>query len=298
MSADMGTGRLIATGNIVTTEWLVPWTWTFRAVAIIAVQLALCTVGSAHPSTSHWNVVAGKALHASGVTRTYYVGADQLVWDYAPAGINVISNTVFDGTASLYVKNGAGRIGSRYIKCIYRPYSDSSFARVIPRPRAEEYLGLLGPVLRAEVGDTIKVIFRNACSIPASMHPHGVFYTKANEGAPYNDATGASEKTDDAVLPGNRHTYTCQVPERAGPASHDGSSVMWMYHSHVDEVADVYAGLTGPMVITAQGKARLDGSPKDVDREAFVLFTVIDENKSPYLSVNVQRFGSEPQARS
>jgi FtsP/CotA-like multicopper oxidase with cupredoxin domain len=37
---------------------------------------------------------------------------------------------------------------------------------------------MLGPVIRAQVGDTIKVTFRNNCSFPASIHPHGVFYDK------------------------------------------------------------------------------------------------------------------------
>jgi hephaestin len=41
-----------------------------------------------------------------------------------------------------------------------------------------------------------------------------------------------------------------QVPERAGPGPHDPSSVVWMYHSHTDEIADGYAGLIGPMIIT------------------------------------------------
>ncbi len=35
-----------------------------------------------------------------------------------------------------------------------------------------------------------------------------------------------------------RHTYTWLVPDRAGPGPGDGSSLMWMYHSHTDEVAD------------------------------------------------------------
>lgn len=41
---------------------------------------------------------------------------------------------------------------------------------------------------------------------------------------------------------------------------------MWMYHSHVDEVADVYPGLTGPIVLTRKGMTRLAGTPEDVDR--------------------------------
>ena len=162
------------------------------------------------------------------------------------------------------------------------------------RPADERYLGLLGPVIRAEVGDTIKVVFRNTCPFPASVHPHGVFYEKDSEGAPYNDGTSGADKADDAVPTGGRHTYVWQVPERAGPAPGDGSSVMWMYHSHTDEVADTYAGLMGPMEITARGMARPDGSPKDVDREFFALFSVMNENESPYLEQNLHRFAEPP----
>ena len=39
-----------------------------------------------------------------------------------------------------------------------------------------EHTGILGPTIRAEVGDTIKVVFRNTASVPYSMHPHGVRY--------------------------------------------------------------------------------------------------------------------------
>jgi hephaestin len=65
---------------------------------------------------------------------------------------------------------------------------------------------------------------------------------------------------------------------------------MWMYHSHADEIADVYAGLSGFLVVTARGKARPDGSPEDVDREVFSLFEVQDENQSPLLAANLRRY--------
>jgi manganese oxidase len=80
------------------------------------------------------------------------------------------------------------------------------------------------------------------------------------------------------------------VPERAGPGPAEGSSVMWMYHSHGNEVADTNAGLVGPMVVTRQGMARADGSPVDVDREVFELFSVLDENQSPYLDGNEEEY--------
>ena len=244
--------------------------------------------------TSYWQDVSGGAFHSDGTTRTYYISADQVDWNYAPAGMNEITGKPFDDVADTYVKTGPGRIGSTYEKCLYRGYTDGTFAHLTARAPEDRYLGLLGPVIRAEVGDTIKVVFRNTCPFPASVHPHGVFYAKSSEGAPYNDGTHGSNKDDDAVPTGGTHTYTWQVPPRAGPGPDDGSSVMWMYHSHTDEVSDTYAGLMGPIEITARGMARPDGSPKDVDREVFVLFSVMNENASPFLDANIERFAQPP----
>lgn len=241
----------------------------------------------------YWSSVAGAGSAEDGVTRTYYISADRRVWDYAPAGRNRITGRPFSRSDDTWVGRGHGRVGSRYVKCLYRGYTDASFDHLAPRPAGEAYLGMLGPVIRAEVGDTIKVVFRNRCPFPASVHPHGVFYEKDSEGAPYADGTRGADKADDAVPPGGRHTYLWQVPERAGPGPGDGSSVMWMYHSHTDEVADTYAGLMGPIEITAAGMARPDGSPADVDRELFVLYSVMNENESPFLSQNARRAGRD-----
>jgi len=255
-----------------------------RAVALLVVVAGAggCTSSSTHPTV------------AGGVTRTYYLAADEVVWDYTPDGHDDITGRPFDDVANTYVKSGPGRIGSRYLKCLYRGYTDDTFRLQQRRPSDEAYLGILGPVIRAQVGDTIKVVFRNNCSSPASVHPHGVLYSKDSEGAPYNDGTSSALKVDDGVPTGKTHTYTWQVPERAGPGPGDGSSVMWMYHSHADEIADTYAGLMGPIEITRAGMARADGSPKDVDREVFELFSVVNENNSPYLADNLHRFAQPP----
>ncbi|WP_322753964.1 multicopper oxidase domain-containing protein [Frankia sp. Cas3] len=253
--------------------------------------------GMAMPSpenTSYWDGVGGAAFHPTGQVRTYYVGADEVVWNYAPDGRDDITGQAFDPIAKTYVQSGPGRIGTSYLKCLYRGYTDANFASLAPRSPQDAYLGFLGPVIRAEVGDTIKVVFRNACRISDSVHAHGVFYTKANEGTPYADNTSGVDKLDDAIPTGGTHTYTWLVPDRAGPGPHDGSSVMWMYHSHTSEVTDTYAGLIGPMVITAKGKARPDGSPADVDREIFTLLTITNENWSPYLQENLRRFAQQP----
>jgi FtsP/CotA-like multicopper oxidase with cupredoxin domain len=246
------------------------------------------------------------------VTRTYYISADPVVWDYAPKRHDVLAvqfeeeeeeegqgapaseDEEGEGNAATFIQRGPGRIGSQYEKCLYQGYTDASFSKLIERPLEQRCLGYLGPVIRAEVGDTIKVVFRNQCPFLTSVHPHGVFYTKGNEGAPYDDGTQSSDKPDDAVPTGATHTYTWEVPERAGPGPDEGSSVMWMYHGHTDEVSDMYAGLVGPMEITRRGEAREDGSPEDVDREIFALFSVTNENESPFLQQNIQEFTSPP----
>jgi FtsP/CotA-like multicopper oxidase with cupredoxin domain len=148
----------------------------------------------------------------------------------------------------------------------------------------------LGPIIRGSVGDSVRVVFRNHGSHPYSIHPHGVFYTKSNEGAPYNDGTSGRARFDDRVLPGRTYTYRWDIPARAGPGPMDGSSVAWMYHSHVDEVQDVAAGLTGIIIVTAKDHAKADGSPRDVDREIAVMLGFHDENASWFAGENTSMF--------
>jgi hypothetical protein len=62
-------------------------------------------------------------------------------------------------------------------KAVFREYTDDTFRTLKPRPPELAHMGLLGPVIRAEVGDTIKVVFRNNATFPFSLHPHGVAYT-------------------------------------------------------------------------------------------------------------------------
>ena len=94
---------------------------------------------------------------------------------------------------------------------------------------------------------------------------------------------------------GGTHTYTWQVPERAGPTEHEGSSAFWMYHSHVDEIRDVASGLIGPMIVTRKGMARPDGSPTDVDRELVAGFIEVDENHSWYVEDNIKTYATDPK---
>lgn len=231
----------------------------------------------------------------SGKTRTYYVAADEVNWDYAPSGRDAAMGMPFDDVAKLYTESGPHRIGRVYKKAIYREYTEATFSTLKVRPREEQYLGLLGPVLRGEVGDTIKVVFKNNASHPYSLHPHGVLYQKNSEGADYNDGTSGADKDDGGVPPGGTHTYVWQIPERAGPGPNDPSSIFWLYHSHTDELRDVASGLFGVIVVTRRGMALPDGRPKDVDREFVNMFIALNENESWYLEDNIRDHTTDPK---
>jgi FtsP/CotA-like multicopper oxidase with cupredoxin domain len=230
-----------------------------------------------------------------GKPRNYYIAADEVDWDYAPGGVNKMMGMKFEGYSKVFVERGPHRIGTVYRKAIYREYTDETFQQLKPRPAEWATAGILGPILRAEVGDTIKIIFKNNATRPYSMHPHGAFYDKDSEGAPYDDGTSGADKEDDAVPPGKTHTYTWKVPERAGPGPNDPSSIVWLYHSHTNELKDVESGLVGAMIITRRGMADPDGKPKEVDREFVCLFLLFDENASWYLDHNIQTFTNDPK---
>jgi len=222
-----------------------------------------------------------------GRVRTYYVAAEEVEWDYAPLGIDTTTGKAFEGTAAAYTQPGPNRIGHIYRKALYREYTDATFVTRKPRPPQDQYLGLLGPILRAEVGETIKVVFKNNASRPFSMHPHGVFYEKASEGSMYADNVPHEQKIGSMVPPGATFTYQWEVPERAGPGPEDPSSIVWLYHSHVDEYKDVASGLVGAIIVARPGQANADGTPKDVDREIVALFAGFNENQSWYVQQNV-----------
>lgn len=256
-------------------------------VALLAcaavVSFASGTTGSASQATQKTG---------GGKIRTYYIAADDVTWDYVPGGKNGLTGEPINATGFFRGAKPEERVpkpvSTKYLKTLYREYTDDTFKTLKPRPPEWEHLGFLGPVIHAEVGDTIKVVFRNNGDHPYSMHPHGVFYNKDSEGAPYQDGTAGKDKADDGVPPGGTYTYTWEVPERTGPGPMDPSSVMWMYHSHVDEVKDPNTGLMGAMIVTARGKAKPNGSPKDVDRELVVMFAQTHEEDSWYFLKNVK----------
>ncbi|KAL9655415.1 hypothetical protein ABK040_011256 [Willaertia magna] len=227
-----------------------------------------------------------KKKEIKGKVRRYYVAAEVIEWDYSPFGYNL-----FDGAKAplpAAMQRSATTIGRKFKKAVFREYTDKTFKKKKKHPIQ---LGFLGPVFRAEVGDQIRILFKNKLTKNgASMHPHGVHYEKNGEGASYYDNTGLYSNPGDDVHPGEIHEYVWDVPERAGPLPNGPSSINWLYHSHAHhEGMETNAGLMGMFVVYKKGM--LDEKrqvAKDVDKEWFVLPRVIDETNSILFEDNIQ----------
>jgi FtsP/CotA-like multicopper oxidase with cupredoxin domain len=214
--------------------------------------------------------------------REYYIAAEELTWDFAPSGRDLMYNRPIPQPYT----------NTKFPKMRYIEYTDATFSVKKPQP---EWLGILGPIIRAEVGDTVIVHFKNSTNRLVTIHPHGLNYTKENEGATYWVAIG---KSAPGVKRGQTVTYTWTADEGSGPGPGQPSSIVWPYHSHVEETQEVNDGLIGPIIVTAKGKARPDGSPRDVDQEFVALFMMFDQElgKEPGMmhSINGYIFGNLP----
>lgn len=234
---------------------------------------------------------------ATAAVRTYYISADEVNWDYVPSGTSGPAGKPHAIIGYFAEPKGGDPVtrpvSTIYRKCLYREYTDGTFRELKARPPRWQHLGFLGPLIRAEVGDSIKIIYRNTCNFPNSIHVHGLLYTKSSEGAPYNDGTRGGVKPGDAVAPGTTYTYRYEVPERAGPGPMDPNSILWMYHSHTKEEQDVDTGLMGPIIITARDQSKPDGTPKSVDREFVIWFSQTDESQSWYVKQNIPTLATD-----
>ena len=201
------------------------------------------------------------AAFAEAATREYWIVAEKVEWNYAPSGQNLIRPAM-----------GLGAWGKAliYQKYRYIQYTDNAYTTQVEQP---VWMGILGPQIHAVEGDSVKVHFLNRADKPLSIHVHGLQYDEENEGA---DMKGSGA----AVRAGSTFTYHWEADSDAAPGPNDPSSIVWLYHSHVDAVTEVYDGLIGTIVVTKKGMERApdDPRPKDIDKAFTTLFLVFDEN--------------------
>ena len=194
-------------------------------------------------------------------TREYWIAAEKVEWNYAPSGKNLIRpNMGLDVWGKALV----------YEKYRYFQYTDASYTTQVEQPA---WMGILGPQLHVVEGDSVRVHFLNRADKPLSIHVHGLQYDEENEGA---DMKGSGA----AVPPGGTFTYHWEADSDAAPGPNDPSSIVWLYHSHVDAVTEVYDGLIGTIVVTKKGMERSedDPRPKDIDKAFTTLFLIFNEN--------------------
>lgn len=222
-------------------------------------------------------------------TRHYYIAAEDGVWNFAPSGMNLVH---CHDTAPCEIPEPWADSHSFPVTRFIQYEAD--FKTPVPQP---EWLGILGPIIRAEVGDTVEVHFCNRSQENNGMHPHGFRYDKTNEGSySFGANSGSAPGSGALVMPGQCFDYTWIADTDSGPAAGEVSSKVWWYHSHIHEPTDTNKGLLGPIVITRKGQARADGSPKDVDQEFITSFFIFDklggEESGLMHSINGYIFGN------
>ncbi|MDI9358349.1 MAG: multicopper oxidase domain-containing protein [Phycisphaerales bacterium] len=214
----------------------------------------------------------------AGTIRYYYVGIDSVGWDYVPLGYDKYSMGTpaapWTSNDSPFVIRTSTQLGRVVAKAMYHQYTDASFSEIIPQSAD---MGILGPVIRAEVGDSIVAVVKNNTNYQYSMHPHGVRYNSMNEGV-------------HPIEPGNSYTYGWGVITESGPPEGSPfSSVGWVYHTHVHDRygADINDGPMGFIVVYKKGYLDpVNNRATDVAQEKFSIYLYMDESQSNYLTTN------------
>ena len=167
-----------------------------------------------------------------GTVREYWIEAKSLRWDPQPNGAD----------QWMGMKLASPRTFRAFA---YRPFSDG-FASPLGPPT------IPGPTLHAEVGDVLRVHFRNgdeSFDQAVTMHPHGVKYTPDYDGSFLGDFT----RIGGFVAPGEEFTYVWEAAADSVGA--------WPYHDHgPGHTLNSFRGLFGAVVVTPKG-----ATPPDVE---------------------------------
>uniref|UniRef100_A0A8C4WAP1 Plastocyanin-like domain-containing protein n=1 Tax=Gopherus evgoodei TaxID=1825980 RepID=A0A8C4WAP1_9SAUR len=221
----------------------------------------------------------------------YFIAAEEITWDYAPE----IPETIDRQYKSQYLDNFSDLIGKKYKKAVFRQYADANFNKHLETPRPKE-MGILGPVIRAQVRDTIKIVFKNMASRPYSIYLHGVTLSKDAEGATDPLDSRENSTVSKAVQPGETYTYQWSIMDTDQPTAEDAQCLTRLYHSAVDVTRDIASGLIGPLLICKSETLDKRGVQNKADAEQQAVFAVFDENKSWYLEDNIKQYCTNPSS--
>uniref|UniRef100_A0A8C2FR04 Coagulation factor VIII, procoagulant component n=1 Tax=Cyprinus carpio TaxID=7962 RepID=A0A8C2FR04_CYPCA len=208
--------------------------------------------------------------------RSYYIAAEEIMWDY---GINKPAQLI----KPREVRRGMRKYFPAYKKVVFRAYQDRDFKHPIKRGELDEHLGIMGPVLKAEINDVLTVVFKNLASRPYSFHLHGVY-----------DKMQGSFIPGDPVPPGEERVYNWRISRRQGPSASEFDCKAGAYYSDVNMEKDINSGLIGPVLICRPGTLRPHVLLQPDVTDFFLLFTTFDERKSWYLDYNTRKFCTPP----
>ncbi|NWT86283.1 HPHL1 protein, partial [Lanius ludovicianus] len=154
-----------------------------------------------------------------GAMRLYYIAAEEVEWDYAS---NKSSAPKIYNISSNEESCSRKRVNALLHIRLVRQYL--LLERTMQLERAAETTLTLhftsGPLLHAEVGDSVLIVFKNKASRPYSISAHGI------------EEVGCEEEPDTPItLPGEINTYRWNVPERSGPGKTDPNCITWVYYS-------------------------------------------------------------------
>uniref|UniRef100_A0A8D2LED6 Coagulation factor VIII n=1 Tax=Varanus komodoensis TaxID=61221 RepID=A0A8D2LED6_VARKO len=213
----------------------------------------------------------------------HYIAAEEVEWDYAP-----IRPTDLDRAyTSQFLESGPHRIGSKYKKVVFVEYEDATFRK--RKASHPDHLGILGPVLKGETGDELKITFRNLASRPYNIYPHGI----TNVTSFFPVARLACKKALNLKImplrPGKQFVYRWTIMPEDGPTHSDPRCLTRYYYSSIKPMKDLASGLIGPLLICFKETMDQRGNQIMSDDARFLLFSVFDENLSWYLEENIKR---------
>ncbi|XSG85070.1 MAG: hypothetical protein ACPW60_15285 [Methylohalobius sp. ZOD2] len=163
--------------------------------------------------------VAGQAQ-----VREYYLAAEEVIWNFAPIRQHLVHCYPEAEPCAIpepWTDSHSFPV-TRFIQ-----YTDADFQTPVTQP---ECLGILGPILRAEVGDVIRVHFCNHFNRPIGLHPRDLRYTKVQEGVHCSGVnSGQGPGLGAAIPPGECFDYEWQAAAESGPSPGESS---WLDAQH------------------------------------------------------------------
>jgi hypothetical protein len=136
---------------------------------------------------------------------------------------------------------GSNKYGTKWLKTLYRGYSDSTFTQLTEQPK---FQGTQGPIIRSEVGDLVEIMFvNNLTRNYVTMHSMGLAYTKAyGEGGDYPNKivpgvnvtldelnSGVAPRQHQGIEPGGCVVYKWMVQDSAGPPPGEPMSILSIF---------------------------------------------------------------------